>query len=227
MTMTLSESTGSPEALGPSVAPSSTPLSQVEASTTGTLKAVSEAERLLTAPVGDRRAFATRLSWGLGGLTALGAGPQLALALTQAVPMPSRNVWELCGSALALPVAAALTVSLPLPGLLILLGMQNDRADLHACLHALSVGYFRMGLVALGLAPVLVLYASTGARHGVLVGAALGYFVAGGVALALVLGDLYRCLPNGRRTSRLLLFAWACFVCLLAVYFFVKLEPFV
>ena len=81
-----------------------------------------------------------------------------------------------------------------------------------------------MGLVALGLAPILVLYASTGARHGVLVGAALAYFGAGGVALALLLGDLYRCLPNGRGTSRLMLFAWACFVCLLAVYFFFTLK---
>ncbi|HEU5073229.1 MAG TPA: hypothetical protein VFU02_03635 [Polyangiaceae bacterium] len=227
MTMTLSEPTGTPSALGPSEASTVTPLGQAPAVTPGTPEIVSEAERLLTAPERDRRAFGTRLLWGLGGLTALGAGPRLALALTRAVPLPDRGAWEVAGGMLALPIAAALTVSLPLPGLLILLGMQNDRAEPRACLHAVSLGYFRMGLVALGLSPILVLYASTGARHGVLAGAALAYFGAGGVALALLLGDLYRCLPKGRGTSRLMLFAWACFVCLLAVYFFFKLQPFV
>ncbi|HEY6724235.1 MAG TPA: hypothetical protein VI197_09380 [Polyangiaceae bacterium] len=218
--MTFSEPTGSSEALRPDDAgpqPLMTP---------GVPEPISQAGQLLAAPPSDRRALAARLAWGFAGLTALGSGPQAALALVEAVHIGDRGVWGWIGGALALPIAAALTVSLPLPGLWILLGMQDDRADPRACFHALSLAYYRIGLMALGLAPILVLYACTGARHGVLVGAGGGYFVGGGVALALLLGDLHRCLPKGRATSRLLLFGWACFVCLLAVYFFVKLEPF-
>lgn len=226
MTITLSEPAGSPEALLPSEADTAAALSRATASSLAAEEPVSEAARLLVAPPADRRALAARLMWGFAGLTALGAGPQVALEMAAAVPAGGRGVWGVFGSAFALPIAAALTISLPLPGLLILLGMQDDRADPRACLHALSLGYYRIGLVALGLSPILVLYACTGARDGVLVAAALGYFVAGGVALALLLGDLYRCLPKGRAASRLLLFGWACFVCLLAVYFFFKLEPF-
>lgn len=225
MTMTFSEPTGSPETLLAGEGDTETP-PPASANTLGTEEPVSEAARLLLAAPSDRRAFAARLLWGLAGLSALGAGPQLALEIAGAVPPGGRGVWGTMGSAFALPSAAALTITLPLPGLLILLGMQDDRADPRACLHALSLGYFRMGLVAVGLAPVLMLYAFTGARDGVLVGAGLGYFVAGGVSLSLLLGDLHRCLPKARATSRLLLLGWACFVCLLAVYFFFKLEPF-
>lgn len=226
MTMTFSEPTGSSEALRPDEADTKTPLERAPVTAPLLPEPVSQAAQLLAAPPADRRALAARLGWGLAGLTALGGGPQIALAFVEAVRFGDRGVWGWIGGALALPIAAALTVSLPLPGLLILLGMQDDRADPRACLHALSLAYYRIGLVALGLAPVLVLYACTGARHGVLVGAGCGYFVAGGVALSLLLGDLHRCLPKGRATSRLLLFGWACFVCLLAVYFFFKLEPF-
>lgn len=226
MTMTLSEPTGSSEALRSNDANTKGPWPRAPVTAPAAPEPVSQAGQLLAAPPGDRRALAARLAWGVAGLTALGGGPQVALALVEAVSFGDRGVWGWIGGVLALPIAAALTVSLPLPGLLILLGMQDDRAEPRACLHALSLAYYRIGLVALGLAPVLVLYACTGARHGVLVGAGGGYFVAGGVALAVLLGDLYRCLPKGRATSRLLLFGWACFVCLLAVYFFFKLEPF-
>ena len=226
MTMTFSEPSGSSDALLPADADGCSAPAQTRPNLLTAPEPVSQAARLLAAPPDDRRALAARLLWGLAGLSVLGAGPQFALVLAQIVPVPERGLWGTLGGALALPIAAALTVSLPLPGLMILLGMQDDRADPRGCLHALSLAYYRLGLVALGLAPILVLYACTGARYGVLAGAAIGYFVAGGVALALLLGDLYRCLPRARGTSRLILFAWACFVCLLAVYFFFKLEPF-
>lgn len=224
MTMTLTEPAGSTETLS-SLDPTREP-APFEAAPFAAAELISEAERLLTAPATDRRALGRRLAWGVVGLGALGVGPELALYLAEAVPFSAADLWRFVGSALALPMAAALTVSLPLPGLLILLGMQGDRAEPRACLHALSLAYYRVGLVALGLTPILLLYAFTGARYGVLVGAAGGYFVAGGVALALLVGDLYRCLPEARGASRVLLFAWACFVCLVSVYFFVKLEPF-
>ena len=220
MTMTHPEPTGSSEpllALG---------LEAPDPSSLGLAGPMSEAERLLAASPDDRRALGARLLWGFLGLTALGSGPELALYLAGAIHFPHSDAWGSIGGALALPIAAALTVSLPLPGLLVLLGMQGDRAEPRACLHALSRGYYRLGLVALGLTPILLLYACTGGRHGVVAGAAVGYFLAGGIALALMLGDLYRCLPRGRAASRLLLFGWACFVCLLSVYFFFKLEPF-
>jgi len=225
MTMTVSEPTGSPAALSSDVEPGA-PLPRVSASGASTTEPVSEAERLLAAPASDRRALGRRLSWGFAGLSALGAGPELALTLLGANPSPGRGFFAFVGSGLGLPFAAALTVTLPLPGLLILLGMLGDRADAGACLHALSRAYYRLGLVALGLTPILLLYATTGAGDGVLVGAALGYFLAGGFALSLMLGELYRCLPRARGASRLLLFGWGCFVCLLSIYFFFKLEPF-
>lgn len=224
MTMTLSEPTGSSEALPIGDREMEALLPRAPDTTPVTCEPVSQAKQLLAAPATDRRALKARLVWGATGLAALGAGPQLALAVVETVRFGDHGVWDWIGTALALPIAAALTVSLPLPGLLILLGMQGDRAELRACLHALSLAYYRIGLMALGLAPILVLYACTGARHGVLMSAVAGYFVAGGVALAILLGDLYRCLPKGRASSRFLLFGWACFVCLLSVYFFFKFS---
>lgn len=226
MTMSMSEPTGSPAAFSGAAEPSA-PLPEVRAIDSRATEPQSEAERLLAAPANDRRALARRLLWGFAGLSALGAGPQLALSLVGAASSAKHGPLGFIESGVGLPFAAALTVTLPLPGLLILLGMQGDRADPRACLHALSRAYYRLGLVALGLTPILLLYAATGARDGVLVGAVLGYFLAGGLALALLLGDLYRCLPRARGASRLLLFGWGCFVCLLSLYFFVKLQPFV
>lgn len=226
MTMTVSEPTGSPAAVSSEAEPSAA-LIEVSANDARTAQPLSEAERLLAAPASDRQALGRRLSWGFAGLSALGAGPELGLTLVGAASRPGHGPLGFIESGFGLPVAAALTVTLPLPGLLILLGMQGDRADPRACLHALSLAYYRLGLVALGLTPILLLYATTGARDGVLVGAGLGYFVAGGLALALLLGDLYRCLPRARGASRLLLFGWGCFVCLLSVYFFFKLDPLV
>jgi hypothetical protein len=225
MTMTVSEPTGSPAVLS-SEAELSAPLPRARADGSLGAEPMSEAERLLAAPASDRQALGRRLLWGFLGLTGLGAGPELALSLVGVGSSPERGPLGFVASGLGLPFAAALTVSLPLPGLLILLGMQGDRADPRACLHALSVAYYRLGLVALGLTPILLLYAMTGARDGVLVGATLGYFLAGGLALSLLLGDLQRCLPRARARSRLLLFGWGCFVCLLSLYFFFKLEPF-
>ena len=188
---------------------------------------VSLAARLLGAEVSDRGALRQRLLWGFAGLALLGAGPALALSAAGIEQRASHDLWWFAGSALSLPITAALSVTLPLPGLLILLGMQGDRAELRACFHALSRAYYRLGLVTLGITPILVLYALTGARHGVLVVGTLGYFLAGGVSLSLLLGDLYRCLPKGRGTSGCLLFGWACFVCLLSVYFFFKVQALV
>lgn len=222
MSMTVSEPTGSPVALSDE-AELSAPLPRARADGSPAAEPMSEAERLLAAPASDRQALGRRLLWGFAGLAGLGVGPRLARSL---VGVGSEPFGFVVGG-LGLPFAAALTVSLPLPGLLILLGMQGDRADPRACLHAISRAYYRLGLVALGLTPILVLYAMTGANTGVLVIATLGYFLAGGLALALLLGDLYRCLPRAHAASRLLLFGWGCFVCLLSLYFFFKLEPFV
>jgi hypothetical protein len=187
---------------------------------------MSLAARLLAANPSDRGALRARLLWGFGGLALLGAGPSLALCAA-GIDHTGHDLLWFAGSALSLPIAAALSVTLPLPGLLILLGMQGDRAELGACVHALSRAYYRLGLLALGTTPILALYALTGARHGVLVAAILGYFMAGGVSLSFLLGDLYRCLPKGRSISGCLLLGWACFVCLLSVYFFFKLQSLV
>jgi hypothetical protein len=188
---------------------------------------VSLAARLLGAGPSDWGALRARLLWGFGGLALLGAGPALGLYARGIDQRASHDLWWFAQSALSLPITAALSVALPLPGLLILLGMQGDRAELSACFHALSRAYYRLGLVAWGITPILVLYALTGARDGVLVVATLGYFLAGGVSLSLLLGDLYRCLSKGRRSSGCLLLGWACFVCLLSAYFFFKVQSFV
>lgn len=188
---------------------------------------VSLAARLLGADPSERGALRARLLWGFGGLALLGSGPALGLRAAGIDQRASHDLWWFAGSALTLPITAALSVALPLPGLLILLGMQGDKAELRACFHALSRAYYRLGLVAWGITPILVLYAVTGAAGGVLVVATLGYFLAGGASLSLLLGDLYRCLPKGRRTSGCLLLGWACFVCLLSAYFFFKVQSLV
>ena len=194
------------------------------AETLAATEPVSLAARLLGADPSDRGARSARLLWGFGGLSLLGAGPALALRVAGVDPNVGHDPWWFVGSALSLPITAALSVTLPLPGLLILLGMQGDKAELGACVHALSRAYYRLGLVAWGITPILALYAATGARQGVLGVATFGYFLAGGVSLSLLLGDLYRCLPKGRATSGCLLFGWACFVCLLSVYFYFKVQ---
>ena len=128
MTMTVSEPTGSPAAL-PGDAEPRAPLPQVRANDSRATEPQSEAERLLAAPASDRAALVRRLSWGFAGLSALGAGPQLALTLVGAASSAKHGPLGFIESGLGLPFAAALTVTLPLPGLLILLGMQGDRAD--------------------------------------------------------------------------------------------------
>lgn len=184
----------------------------------------SQAERLLRPDSWDPASVRLRLLWGVVGLAALGAAPLVATALCGSIdPGPGGAFWY-AWRALVLPAGAALTVMVPLPGLFILLGMQGDRLDARRCLGAVSRAYYRLGLLAAGVTPTLLLYGLTGAVSSITGAAALWYFAAAGVALSLLLRDLYAALPHQRPISALMLFAWGGFVSLMGLFFFVKLQ---
>ncbi len=187
----------------------------------------SRAAQLLGPESNDRNGLKSRLAYGLWGLTALGLCPALLLLLAgneSAWTEWTQRGW-LLSHTLGLPVAAALTFSVPLPGLLILLGMQDDHAEATTLVHALSRAFYRMGLLALGAGPILGLYALTGAsERGITLWVSLSYLTSGGTALALLLRDIFAALSRQRARSLVLLLGWGAFVSLLGLYFHLKLS---
>ena len=85
------------------------------AETLASAEPVSLAARLLGGDPSDRGALRARLSWGFGGLSLLGAGPSLALRAAGIDQSAGHEFWWFVGSALSLPITAALSVTLPLP----------------------------------------------------------------------------------------------------------------
>ena len=188
----------------------------------------SVAAQLLAAESNDPASLKARLMWGILGLLCLGACPELGLVAAGHDPRLAefgRSDWL---GTLSLPFSAALTLTLPLPGLLILLSMQDEESDLSYVMHALSRAFYRTGLLGLGATPVLALYALTGATpQSITVFATLGYFFSGGLALALLLRDLFLGLSRQRARSGFLLLGWGGFVSLWGLYLYLKLGQFV
>ncbi len=191
--------------------------------------APSVASHLLHTDSNDPSSLKRRLLWGLLGLICLGTCPELGLVAAGHDPRLvefGRASWL---GTLSLPFSAALTLTPPLPGLLILLSMQDEaRSDLSSVMHALSRAFYRTGLLALGLTPVLALYALTGAPpEAMTVFSSLGYFFSGGMALALLLRELFFGLSRQRKRSGVLLLGWGGFVSLWGLYLYLKLGQFV
>ena len=163
-----------------------------------------------------------RLGLGLAGLLALGVVPRLALLTAEAQPSETPvSEWLLCG--MALPLAATLTLTVPLPGLVILLGVRDERLAPGHLVYGISRALFRFGLLALGVTPILSLYALTGARaHAIAAWTALSYFLTGAMILWLFERDLFRCLKQKASLSTLTILGWGAFVTMLGLYFYVK-----
>lgn len=183
---------------------------------------------LLSEKSDNRAGNTTRVALGLVGLAALGVVPPGVLLVSNGDLYQSNASWPLTFvlQLFSLPGAAALTLTLSLPGLLILLNLFNEELPVKRMLNAVARAYFRMGLLTLGAAPALLFFACTGATTmWVTVGATLSYFAAGGVALALLLHDFYQALTFKKGISGLLVLAWACFSSLLGLYLFVRMNP--
>jgi len=182
------------------------------------------ATMLLVSAQDDRRVHQGRLLWGLAGLTMLGGLPPLALRLVGQLPSTTGNVLADLFQPLRLPIAAALTLTFALPGLLVLLSMLEGQPRPNAVTQAISRAYFRLGLLAFGITPALTLYALTGASAGWIQGTTLlTYFGAGGFALAHFLRELCDAMQQRTPAIVALILGWGGFVCVLSVYFVIKL----
>ncbi len=179
-----------------------------------------QAARLLN-PTDDTQALnAARLGVGLAGLVVLGSitHPYFAEAL-QSFSEPVR--WR----PFALALAAALTIAISLPGLLILLPMLGHRVPIDLALSSVCRQYARLGILAFGLSPVLALYALSGAAPKlIMLMTACGYLAAGALSLAHLFRDLHRALDKRTLGVRICLLIWAFYVGLLAAYLFAKLN---
>lgn len=186
------------------------------------------ARRLLTKECDQGKGNALRVALGVGGLFALGLVPTLAQIFEEGffcqVARTEATNW-LGFQLAALPAGAALTLTFALPGLLILLSILDEPLQLGAMFNALARAYYRLGLLGFGAAPTLALYALTGADAGWITFTSVAvYFAAGGTALLLLMRDFIATLTRRRGLSRLLVFGWGAFACVLGLYFFIKFN---
>lgn len=183
----------------------------------------------LLSPAGDhRQGNLQRLGLGCLGLATLAALPDAA----RSVASPHGTEAGLVEGGLAfaldlvtLPVAAVLTLTFALPGLLILLGMFDQPLAPARLFQAVARAFYRAGLLGLGATPALVLFALTGASSGLVgVGVALTYLGAGLLSLAALLGELLGSVEKQRGMAPLVVLGWAAFVGLFGLHLFVRLN---
>lgn len=184
--------------------------------------------RLLSSDADDRQGNVLRLGLGFAGLSALALLPELARSLVDKASTEFGVLdWPLVLvlDALSLPVAAVLTLTFALPGLLILLGVFGQPLVPAALFQAVSRAYYRVGLLALGATPALLLFALTGGSDGLVsAGVAVTYLGAGLVSLALLLSDLIGSAEKQRGFAPLIVLGWAAFVALFGLHLFTRLN---
>ncbi len=126
---------------------------------------------------------------------------------------------------LALPVGAALGVSLGLPGLFILLTVLGQCIPPRFGLRATSRAYFILGAISAAATPVLLLFDHTGGSSGMtVVGMGLTYLVGGGWALVGLAWTLWRTLERRSVRSFALLGGWVTYTTVLSGYLWLKLN---
>jgi hypothetical protein len=172
-------------------------------------------------PAGNIR----RLLVGFAGLFAFGTVSRWAFAREY-------SSWERAAAAfpqnlhtLTLPLVAALTLALCLPGLLILLSLYGEQLGLRAVMHIVCRQYARLGLLALAATPVVLLYSVTGAESGFIAALSACYYLcAGAWSMGGLTLSLDQALSRKRWLSRLTLLLWFGFTGVIAVHLLLKLT---
>jgi hypothetical protein len=127
-----------------------------------------------------------------------------------------------------LPITAATTLTLSLPGLWILLSVFNEQLEPRAVVNAVARTYLRGGLLCLGFTPTLLLFAASGgSSDGVLVSSTFTYFFAGTIALVSLARDLGAMLRQRTPLTLGILLGWALFTMVLGLYLFVRMQHFI
>jgi hypothetical protein len=170
----------------------------------------------------------SRLALGFAGLSALALLPDSARLWVS----PGRHELGVADfglvlalDAISLPIAAVLTLTFALPGLLILLGVFDQPLAPTELFQTVSRAYYRVGLLALGATPTLLLFALTGASHGLVsVGVSLVYLGAGVLSLSVLLHDVLGSLSRRKGLAPLVVLGWAGFVALFGLHLFTRLN---
>ncbi len=181
------------------------------------------ARRLLAEGNPSRAGAAAQLGVGWVGLLLLGVITEPAFA--SALEPSFAGAMAPTLKSLALPLAAALTAAISLPGLLILLPMLGQRAPIEEALGSVCRQYARLGLLALGFCPLVLLYAQSGAEPGLVVVMTCGYYIgAGALSLAHLFRDVRRALQSPGLAARACLVGWALYTSALGFYLFGKFS---
>jgi hypothetical protein len=188
----------------------------------------SRAALLLSAEGDSARGNGSRLLIGLGGISFLGLITPSASALSSASQVELGLVQWLtwCGLQMSsFAAVGALTLTMALPGLLILLSLFQIQLGLTQVFNAVARAYLRAGLFCLGFVPCLLLYATTGGQLELTFGSGiLCYFAAGTLGLWTLALELKRLVDRRLLVGNVFVLGWFLLSALLGTYLFAKMQ---